>query len=48
MQIEPNRLIKLQFEGISYKRIARRASKSTHSIKAWIHGGHGYDRRVSS
>ena len=48
MNIEPNRLIKLKFEGISYKRIARKADKSTHSIKAWIHGGYGYDRRVSS
>jgi hypothetical protein len=47
MNIEPHRLIKLQFEGISYKRIARNASKPTHSIKAWIMGGYGYDRRVS-
>jgi len=48
MNIEPNRLIKLRFEGVSYKRIARMADKPTHSIKAWIYGGYGYDRRISN
>ena len=48
MQIEPNRLIKLHFKGVNFKRIARNANNSTHAIKAWVGGGYGYDRRVSS
>lgn len=48
MNIEPIRLLKLRFEGVSYKRIARMARKPTHSIKAWVNGGCGYDRKVSN
>jgi hypothetical protein len=38
MNIEPTRLMKLHFESVPHKRIARLIRKRTHTVKSWVYG----------